>query len=200
VVEQKDPLFEAYGYESPSNHWLFWEEDARGVLRPRSEFGDLVCTACGKLDELRALQRGPLRRLAFRSKRDVLWSNDDFLVVSARAVRALRGVGVGGVEWVAIEGGEYHAIRPMVLVETNVDLAGFEYHGGICAVCRRPKEACVGPMRRSLARPPDPLLLFASEIWSESVRGRRTRLFVTPTAVAAIRPLGLKGLELAVAH
>lgn len=181
--------------------WVFWDDShPDGRLRVRDEFADLVCGGCGKVDELAALGRAPLPGGPLNSKRDILLSGDDFFLVSDRASKRLVAANVCGVEFVPIARATYAVVKPAVVVQTDPQLAGFERHGGACIRCGRPKELCVGPLVRSLSIPENPLCLFTSVTWSESVRGRRARIFVTAECATVLKALGLDGLQLLPAH
>ena len=60
----------------------------------------------------------------------------------------------------------------------------------------RYREVCVGPLSRSLTIPNDPMVVFASEIWNEDMRGRVLWLFAQRPVIEALNKRRLSGLEI----
>jgi hypothetical protein len=184
-------------YDEP---WILWS-DREERLAIRAAYQDLVCRSCGKVDELAALQRGISPDVTVRTRADVLGTGEDLgVIVSQRFHAMVAELGVGGLSFLPIPSSpaHYFAIADR-LVETDLSMAGFEDHGSLCHRCHRFRERTVGPLIQSLAVPAERLTFFASSEWSESVRGKRQPIFVTPHLADVLRLRRFRGIDLVVA-
>lgn len=186
--------------DSRQVNWLFRAPDAKGVLRIRPEFVDLKCAACGKIDEFAALQRPLPIGVRISSKRDFFEIGDGFLGVSERFRKVYDSARLAGLKFLQTHTPEHSLAVPANLVKTDESLAGFEYVLPKCASCGRYREAVVGPLVRSMEIPANPLTIFCSELWPESIMGKVLRLFASAEAATVLKRAKLKGLEIIKAH
>jgi hypothetical protein len=165
-------LYNPVPTDSRYNEWLFWYQDEGGYVWPRQFYADLVCSACGKLDEVAAINRGIDPSVTIKSKRDFIGMTDGLISVSKRAKEVFIGEGVKGLRFIPLPDEKHWVVWPEIRVKTDLSKAGFELVGPRCARCGRYREACVGPFSASLTVPDDPMVVFASEAWNENRRGR----------------------------
>ena len=187
-------LYTLVSMDSRYDDWLFWYEDADGRRRPKPIYSDLVCSKCGKLDEVAAINRGLDRDITIRSKRDYIGTTDGFEVVTRRAMEAFMEDGIKGLRFIQLSDGNHSVLWPEVRVSTDLSKAGFQF-GPKCPRCGRYREACVGPLSQSLTIPEDPMVVFASEVWNEDWVGRVLWLFAQEPAANALKRRRLTGLE-----
>ena len=189
-------LYNLVPADSPVNDWLFWYEDDAGFLRPRQSYADLVCRACGKLDEIAAIKRGIDPGVTIKSRRDIIELSDGQIAVSGRAREVFQHAGIKGLRFIQIPNGNRTVLWPDVRVRTDPNTAGFEFVDPKCYACGRYREICVGPLSCSLTVPDDPMVVFASEVWNENIRGRVLWLFAQRPVVDSLRKRRLSGLEI----
>jgi len=189
-------LYNLVPTDSPVNDWLFWYEDAAGFLRPRQAYEDLVCPVCGKVDEVAAIDKGLDPEITIRSKGDITELSDGLIGASRRAKEIFQNEGIKGLRFIQIQKKNYWVLWPEVRVRTDLNTAGFEFVGPKCYACGRYREVCVGPLSRSLTIPNDPMVVFASEIWNEDMRGRVLWLFAQRPVIEALNKRRLSGLEI----
>src|SRR5262249_43106502 len=182
--------------DSRLNEWLFWYEDADGYRQPKQIYSDLVCAKCGKLDEVAAINRGIDPDVTIRSKRDFIGTSDGFKVVTSRAIEAFREDKIKGLRFIQLSDGNHSVLWPEVRVPTDLSKAGMQFVGPKCDRCGRYREACVGPLSQSLTIPDDPMVVFASEVWNENLRGRVLWLLAQEPVANALKRRRLTGLEI----
>jgi hypothetical protein len=182
--------------DSRVDDWLFWHDDSAGYLRPRPVYADLVCVKCGKLDEVAAITRGFDPALRIRSKRDFIEMRDGFIASTKRVKEAFEREGIRGVRFIMLPDENHFVLWPEVRVSTDLSTAGFQTVGPKCRACGRYSEVCVGPFSRSLTVPDDPMIVFASEVWNESRRGRVLWLFAQEPVGSLLKRKRLSGLEI----
>ena len=136
--------------DSRYDDWLFWYEDADGRRLPKPIYSDLVCSKCGKLDEVAAINRGLDPDIKIRSKRDYIATTDGFRVIARRAREAFIEEGIKGLRFIQLSDGNHSVLWPELRVPTDLSKAGFQFVGPKCARCGRYREACVDPARCSM--------------------------------------------------
>jgi hypothetical protein len=188
-------LYNLVPTDSRYNEWLFWYQDEEAYVRPRQFYADLVCSACGKLDEVAAINRGIDPSVTIKSKRDFIGMTDGLISVSKRAKEVFIGEGIKGLRFIPLPDKQHWVPWPEVRVKTDLSKAGFEYEGPRCGKCGRYRGAYVGPFAVSLTVPEDPMVVFASEIWNEDRLGRVLWLFAQEPVAKALKLKRLTGME-----
>jgi hypothetical protein len=179
----------------PTDEWIFWKwDDQSDGLRLRPGLAHLMCSACGKIDEIAALQIVDLAEVHFSGRMDVLSSGEDWLIVSDTMLGALKMESIAGWTSRKIDGSPRFSILIASLeVPTKLELAGFEEHDP-CPKCGRPQERLCGPLGQGMEIPREVATLFRSSIWNESGRGKVPRIFATVQAVRLLKKHKLRGL------
>jgi hypothetical protein len=186
--------------DSPVNNWLFWYEDDAGYVRPRQLYADLVCGACGKLDEIAAFARGIGPEVSIRSRRDFIELSDGMIAATKKVKDVFEQNHISGLRFVELPGGSTWALWPDTFVSVDMALAGFQFVEPKCGVCGRYQEVCVGPLSQGLRIPDNPLVVFASEVWNEDTRGRVLWLFAQEPVAKLLKKARLSGMEIIVAQ
>jgi len=189
--------FQLFPKDTKFNHWLF-HVDEDGKLITRREYEMMRCNSCGKLDEFAALAAYVPEDVVVVSPWDFVGFSDDFgIAVSRHFVDVIHDHHIKGLVFIPLPGDpRYSLLLPKVFMAVDPAQAGFEYPGGKCSSCGRPKEAIIGPLIASVEKPDDPMTIFTGIEHGESVGGRRLSLFCTEQAAQILRKSKISGLEI----
>jgi hypothetical protein len=190
--------FQLFPKDTKFNHWLFHVDDEDGKLITRREYEMIRCNNCGKLDEFAALAAYVPEDVVVNSHWDFVGFSDDFgIAVSRHFVDMIHDHDIKGLAFIPLPGDpRYSLLLPKVFMAIDPALAGFEYPGGKCGSCGRPKEAIIGPLITSVEKPDDPMTIFTGTEHNESFRGRRLSLFCTEPGAQILRKSKISGLEI----
>lgn len=214
--------YEVYPADNRVNVWVLGYDDADTGHNLFNEYVDLICPNCGKVDERAAIERfiHPAVRVTSKSdsKRDLIGTEDGFLLVSRRFEELMARQAIRGLQMTPLPGDDRFFLAVPIRVPTDFDRAGLEIHGPDggtpyrtpgerletpdhrCIVCGRHYELCLQPMLRAMELPSDPLTLFTSEVRFEKQYGEMTLLFASEHARAILDESGLKGLDFVEAY
>jgi hypothetical protein len=177
--------------------WLFWVDDRAARLRARQQYLDLVCPGCGKLDELGAIERGLPSEFAVKGSRDIVGTADGFLLASVRARKVIEAASMIGCSFRPLLGDDkYQLILPTRFAPTDASRAGVRFIDPRCSVCNRYREVVGGFIPEGMEVPQERYAIFAPEVWSESILGRRQILMATEEAGREIKRAKLRGAVL----
>jgi len=190
--------FQLFPKDNKIDHWLFHVDDKGGKLITRREYEAMRCNSCGKLDEFAALAAFVPEDVVVNSPWDFVGFSDDFgIAVSRHFVDVIHDHLIKGLAFIPLPGDpRCSLLLPEVFMAVDPALAGFEYPGGKCSSCGRPKEAIIGPLIASVEKPDDPMTIFTGTEHSESVRGRRLNLFCNEQTARILRKSKISGLEI----
>ena len=102
-------LYNLVPVDSRFNDWLFWYEDTAGYVRPRQVYADLVCSVCGKLDEVAAINRGIDPDITIRSKLDFIEMSDGLIAAADCAREFFEEEGIRGLRFIQLPDGHHSA-------------------------------------------------------------------------------------------
>ncbi len=179
--------------------WLFFEDDENGRLVVREEYGDLVCPACGKIDEAAALARGIGDGFRCRTDRDLVATSEDWLCASARFREFVEASRLEGLGFVPVPHSDYHVVQPTTLVETDETAAGFENHR-LCGTCGRYSERVAGPLLAGMQLPESHSVFFGSSIANENVKVAYRPCFAHEDVIDLLKSRDFDGIDFVAAH
>ena len=181
------------------NNWILHRETTSGVSL-RSEYADLQCNKCLKVDELAAIERGIDADVSIHSRSDFLTSDDGLVAVSKRFRDSLASHNVSSVSFVSIPAsGNYFIMLPNSFAPIISDNVGMEFHRE-CPACGRFRETCFFPVLESFAVNLDPLALNAPEVNQEKAGGRQFWFCGSNELVSVLKRQKFKGLEFTEAY
>ena len=134
-----------YGHDIKQDVCIFRQEDERGHLVFRPMYKDLACPKCGKIDELKALQRGIDQEITFQIKRDLFGSVEHLYIVSDPVRMVLDSFPDSNVdyyEFPSVPG--YYVSMPRKMIYPTFDSGSFQSVAGVCPECGRHREVIWG--------------------------------------------------------
>lgn len=180
--------------DDTQEHWLFFE-DVGGRLKVRTEYRDLACSSCGKIDEQAALRRGVSSNFAVRAKKDWIGTSDDYVCMTLRLRNIIESNGFRGLVFLEIpEAPNHFVVNCVNLVRTDEVKAGFENHGK-CPTCGRFADRLIGPLIDGMAVPTEDDTFFASAIANESVHVSYRPIFASERIVKVLKAAKIKGVD-----
>jgi len=185
-----------YPEDTQNADWLFFKDDRNDHLTIRSEYKDLACSLCGKLNEEAAIQKGIAGDFIIKSKLDWHGSFDDQIIVTKRFKDIVESENFQGLNFISIPNdSDRFLVLCTCLVSTNEEMAGFE-NNNLCSKCGRYEERLVGPLLQGMELPSSDLTFFASEIANENSKVSYRPIFASETIIKILKKWKIKGLDI----
>ena len=178
-----------------TTNWILREDDPVNGTRVRTEYEDLQCPQCLKVDEDQAILRGLPKSIVIRSTVDYLSSGDDFIVVSNRFVDFCEAEGIVGFRLARLTD-KYTLLLPGgSLAIFDPISCGAEFLRP-CKTCGRFRETVGLFAADGLLHPIAEKVILSIAPSMESTRGRSC-WFLTSCATAKIlKSAKMKGLDI----
>jgi hypothetical protein len=138
-------FFKAYPTKVMNDFSVFRHLNSEGKLVLRTDYQDLACAFCGKINELEAIARGLPRDISLSTNLDVVESFDHMLIISSRVKSILEEICDSDVVFHCFPStGAYYLLMPRVFIHASEGDSAFTVVG-TCKKCARYTEVVWGP-------------------------------------------------------
>jgi hypothetical protein len=197
-------MFLVTPHDSINQTFVLRRIDDSGKLVVNSEYNDLVCVRCRKVDERAALARRIAETIKVRSRRPFIASSDDFYLLDERAKQIFQSILPDLLDFIPIPNTKFFVTLTRNWFQPNENDPGFEFVDRRCPVCRRPRNVVWGKVPPKLGDVPRilavnlesrlgclPLWLVSTEVATElrQFSSKLTGMVISPKEVDDEQPV-----------